>query len=165
MRRRKTPGTRATRPCRRCGPTRARASGRSGERSDVGAGARLRALALAGDRGQALKAFTGFAERLQGDLGGGPDSETRALVDRIRQGRAWHLPETASAPTGPESRRAPLVGRSWELERLVATWATCRAGRSGVAIIEGDGGTGKTRLAEELAGRARLDGAVIAAVP
>src|SRR5207248_2719992 len=90
--------------------------------------------------------------------------ETRALVDRIRQGRAWHLPETASAPTGPESRRAPLVGRSRELERLVATWATCRGGRSGVVIVEGDGGTGKTRLAEELAGRARLDGAVIAAV-
>ena len=134
------------------------------EHSDVAVRARLRALALAGDRGQALKAFTAFAERLQRDLGAEPDSETRALADRIRQGRAWHLPETASAPTGPESRRAPLVGRSWELERLVATWATCRAGRSGVAIIEGDGGTGKTRLAEELAGRARLDGAVIAAV-
>ena len=134
------------------------------EHSDVAVRGRLRALALAGDRGQALKAFTAFAERLQRDLGVEPDSETRALVDRIRQGRAWHLPETASAPTGPESRRAPLVGRGRELERLVATWATCRGGRSGVVIVEGDGGTGKTRLAEELAGRARLDGAVIAAV-
>src|SRR2546430_621516 len=134
------------------------------EHSDVAVRARLRTLALAGDRGQALKAFTAFAERLQRDLGAEPDPETRALADRIRQARAWRLPETASAPTGPESRRAPLVGRTWELERLVATWATCRAGRSGVVIVEGDGGTGKTRLAEELTGRARLDGAVIAAV-
>ena len=130
------------------------------EHSDVAVRARLRAVALAGDRGQALKAFTAFAERLHRDLGAEPDSETRALADRIRQGRAWRLPETAFAQKGPEFRRAPLVGRSRELERLAATWATCRAGRSGVVIVEGDGGTGKTRLAE----RARLDGAVIAAV-
>src|SRR5205823_5594438 len=77
------------------------------EHSDVAVRARLRALALAGDRGQALKAFAAFAERLQRDLGAEPDAETRALADRIRQGRAWRLPETASAPTGPESRRAP----------------------------------------------------------
>jgi len=135
------------------------------EHSDVAVRARMRALALAGDRGQALKVFTAFADRLRRDLSAEPDAETRALADRIRQGRRWRTPETAgAAPTGPESRRAPLVGRHAELERLVATWAACRAGRLGVAIVEGDGGTGKTRLAEELAERARLDGAVIAAV-
>ncbi len=135
------------------------------EHSDVAVRARLRALALAGDRGQALAAFTAFAARLKRDLDAEPDAETRALADRIRQGRAWRLPETVrAAPTGPESRRAPLVGRSGEIERLVATWAACRDGRIGVAIVEGDGGTGKTRLAEEVTGRARLDGAVIAAV-
>src|SRR5437764_1201781 len=135
------------------------------EHSDVAVRTRLRALALTGDRGQALAAFTAFAGRLKRDLGAEPDAETRALADRIRQGRGWRLPETVrAAPTGPESRRAPLVGRSGELERLVTTWAACRDGRIGVAIVEGDGGTGKTRLAEELAARARLDGAVIAAV-
>jgi len=135
------------------------------EHSDVAVRARMRALALAGDRGQALAAFTAFAGRLERDLGTAPDAETRALADRIRRGRAWRLPETVrAAPTGAESRRAPLVGRHAELERLVATWAACRDGRIGVAIVEGDGGTGKTRLAEELAGRARLDGAVVVAV-
>ena len=135
------------------------------EHSDVAVRARLRALALAGDRGQALAAFTAFAARLQRNLGAEPDAETRALADRIRQGRGWRLPAAArAAPTGAESRRSPLVGRNGELGRLLATWAACRAGRLGVAIVEGDGGTGKTRLAEELAGRARLDGAVIAAV-
>src|SRR5213076_1637304 len=135
------------------------------EHSDIAVRARVRALALTGDRGQALAAFTAFAARLKRDLGAEPDAETRALADRIRQGRGWRLPETVrAAPTGPESRRAPLVGRSGELERLVTTWAACRDGRIGVAIVEGDGGTGKTRLSEELAGRARLDGAVTAAV-
>src|SRR5205814_1594876 len=103
--------------------------GTDGTHVRLAAGAVARAVEQPDGRGQALKAFTAFAERLQRDLGAEPDSETRALVDRIRQGRAWHLPETASAPTGPESRRAPLVGRSRELERLVATWATCRGGR------------------------------------
>jgi DNA-binding SARP family transcriptional activator len=135
------------------------------EHSDVAVRARLRALALAGDRGQALAAFTAFATRLQRDLGAEPDADTRALAERIRQGRRWRVPEgVPAAVAGAESRRAPLVGRSGELERLVATWAACRAGRLGVAIVEGDSGTGKTRLAEELAARARLDGAVIAAV-
>ncbi|PYP50432.1 MAG: hypothetical protein DMD45_11115 [Gemmatimonadetes bacterium] len=135
------------------------------EHSDVAVRARMRALALAGDRGQALGVFTAFAARIQRDLGAEPDVETRALADRIRQGRVWRLPETVqAAPPGAESRRAPLVGRQAELERLVTTWAACRAGRFGVAIVEGDGGTGKTRLAEELAGRARLDGAVVVAV-
>ena len=135
------------------------------EHSDVAVRARMRALALAGDRGQALGVFTALAARIQRDLGVEPDVETRALADRIRQGRVWRLPETVqAAPPGAESRRAPLVGRQAELERLVTTWAACRAGRFGVAIVEGDGGTGKTRLAEELAGRARLDGAVVVAV-
>src|SRR5256886_551149 len=83
---------------------------------------------------------------------------------RPTERRPGRFPKTAAATMGPDPRGAALVGRSRELERLVATWATCRAGRSGVVIVEGDGGTGKTRLAEELAGRARLDGAVIAAV-
>src|ERR1051325_7406891 len=63
------------------------------EHSDVAVRARLRALALAGDRGQALAAFTAFATRLQRDLGAEPDADTRALADRIRQGRRWRVPD------------------------------------------------------------------------
>ncbi len=132
--------------------------------SDLALRAWMRAMALDGDGGQALDAYTAFVERLQRDLGAEPDAETKALADRIRHGRRWRLPKSVQAPTSAESRRAPLVGRSAELERLVATWATCSHGRMSVAMIEGDGGTGKTRLAEELVDRARLDGAVIAAV-
>src|SRR6266851_1520438 len=63
------------------------------------------------------------------------------------------------------SRRAPLVGRALELARLTDAWTACRAkGQATVVVIEGDAGAGKTRLAEELAARARLDGAVVAAM-
>ncbi len=135
------------------------------EHADVAVRARMRALELEGNRASALAEFVAFAERLKRDLGAEPDAETRALADRIRRAPAGHLPQPAQPPVpDSESRRAPLVGRSAELDRLVRTWAACREGRLQVAIVEGDGGTGKTRLAEELARRARLDGAVIAAI-
>src|SRR5207237_4668397 len=73
------------------------------EHSDVAVRARMRALALAGDRGQALAAFTAFAGRLERDLGTAPDAETRALADRIRQGRAWRLPEKIGRASCRES--------------------------------------------------------------
>src|SRR6266540_1333075 len=130
--------------------------------SAVAVRALLRALALAGDRGRALATITAFAERLKQN-GETPDAETEALAARIRDDRTLRL----QAPRS-ESRRAPLVGRSAELDRLVGTWDRCRqgagGGRGGVVLIEGHGGTGKSRLADELAGRARLDGAVVTAV-
>jgi DNA-binding SARP family transcriptional activator len=135
------------------------------EHADGALRARMCALELSGDRASALAEFAGFAERVKRDVGTEPDAETQALADRIRRAPGWRPPKAAgAATTGSESRRAPLVGRSDQLQRLVAAWAACQEGHAGVAIVEGDGGTGKTRLAEELAGRAHLDGAVIAAI-
>src|SRR6266851_4728302 len=110
----------------------------------------LRTLALAGDRAGALALFKAFASRLTRDLGAEPDAETRALAERVRLERAWRLPK---------------AGRALELARLTDAWTACRAkGQATVVVIEGDAGAGKTRLAEELAARARLDGAVVAAM-
>ena len=127
----------------------------------------LRTLALAGDRAGALALFKAFASRLKRDLGAEPDAETRALAERVRLERAWRLPKAGrdADARGSASRRAPLVGRALELARLTDAWTACRAkGQATVVVIEGDAGAGKTRLAEELAARARLDGAVVAAV-
>src|SRR6267378_4315371 len=127
----------------------------------------LRTLALAGDRAGALALFKAFASRLKRDLGAEPDAETRALAERVRLEKTWRLPQAVGDADARRSgsRRAPLVGRALELERLTGAWTACRAKRRAtVAVIEGDAGAGKTRLAEELAARARLDGAVVAAV-
>ncbi|HVH09022.1 MAG TPA: AAA family ATPase [Gemmatimonadales bacterium] len=134
------------------------------EHSELALRALMRALELGGNRASALAELAAFTERLKRDVGSEPDAETRALAERIR--RAPRAPsEGVSTPdTGPASRRAPLVGRASELQRLVAAWAAARQGHLGVTVVEGDGGTGKTRLAEELASRARLDGAAIAAI-
>jgi len=126
----------------------------------------MRGLALAGDRAGALALFEEFAARLKKELDAEPDAETLTLAERIRRERTWRLPATlAIGSRGPGSRHAPLVGRGPELERLVDAWTRCRTTpRATIAVVEGDGGTGKTRLAEELTARARLDGAVVTAV-
>src|SRR5712691_5333850 len=139
--------------------------------SDVAVRAAMRCRALGGDRAGALECYETFAARLAGEVDTEPDTDTKALAERVRRERAWRLPVGAGAGAGraageaAESRRAPLVGRARELARLLEAWTACRRDRrAAVAIVEGDAGTGKTRLAEELLGRARLDGAAVAAV-
>jgi hypothetical protein len=60
-------------------------------------------------------------------------------------------PEPAVAPW-------PMVGRDDELAALVERLATARAGRPTYAVLTGEPGIGKSRLAAELARRARVDG-------
>ncbi len=128
----------------------------------------LRTRALSGDRAGALSRYETFKALLVQRVGATPDRETAALADRVRSERAWgfaarteHGEERKSEP----ARRAPLEDRIEALERLLAVWRGCREEqRRSIAIIEGDPGMGKTRLAEELVARARVDGAVIAGV-
>jgi len=129
--------------------------------SEAALRALMRGLTLAGDRSGALKRFEAFAGRLERELGTEPAPETRALAAQVRLERTWRLPKAAAA----EAKRAPLVGRARELGQLVEAWTTCRRDRHpALAVIDGDAGAGKTRLAEELVARARLDGAVVAGV-
>ncbi len=133
--------------------------------SSVAVEAAMRSLAIAGDRAGALSAYGTFAERLSQQVGIEPDEDLQALAGCIRRERAWRLPDVLAEGTlpGAESRRVPLVGREAELEQLLDAWVSCRKdGRAAVAVIEGDPGTGKSRLAEELTARARLDGAAVA---
>ena len=127
--------------------------------SDTAARGLMRSLALGGMRTEALQAYEAFAGRLASALDSKPDRETEALAARVRLARVWRR---APAPAAPEIpwRRAPLVGRSGELARLLRAWKTCRTtGRASVALVLGDAGMGKSRLADELLERARLDGA------
>src|SRR5881396_3525035 len=104
--------------------------------SELAARAAMRALALAGDRAAALRAA---------------DALARALRDAL---------DAAPSPARP---RPPLLGRSAELADVAAAWERAKAGRGQVVLVEGEPGEGKTRVLEELAGRARLDDATVAA--
>lgn len=121
----------------------------------------LRGLALSGERAAALEQFEAFRARLTAQLGMTPDPETQALADRVRRERM--RPEVAAKPrVGAESRRAPLVGREAELDTVLGVATGARVDRrASFALIEGDAGTGRTRIAEEVMARARLDGAAV----
>ena len=85
--------------------------------ADAGVQVVMASMALAGDRAGALAQFDAFAERLSA-LDAQPDGQTLHLAERVRKEREWQQAETAAEKTGAESRRAPLVGRGVELQRL-----------------------------------------------
>jgi DNA-binding SARP family transcriptional activator len=126
----------------------------------------MRGLTLSGDRSGALDTYDAFCTRATKETGGSPDAETRALAERVRHERSVRpAPSTGAAQPEDERLKIPLVGREVELARLVdsATRASAER-RAAVLILEGDNGVGKTRLADELLARLRLDGVVVAAV-
>lgn len=126
----------------------------------------MRSLTLAGDRAGALERYDAFCARLRKETGGSPDAETRSLAERVRHERSIRPALYPGTPEqGDERLKLPLVGREVELARLVDTAAKASLERrAAVLILEGDTGVGKTRLADELLARLRLDGVVVAAV-
>ena len=125
----------------------------------------MRARALAGDRAGALSCYNHFKARLAKEMGTTPGVETETLAERVKRERTPRRAKQKQGDTGEPSPRFPLEGRADELERLLAVWRVCAgARRRSLVVIEGDAGMGKTRLAEELAARARIDGAVVGIV-
>jgi serine/threonine protein kinase/serine phosphatase RsbU (regulator of sigma subunit)/tetratricopeptide (TPR) repeat protein len=55
----------------------------------------------------------------------------------------------------------PLVGRTVELRSLQARWQQAATGRGGVVQVEGEGGSGKSRLVRELTELARFSNAAV----
>ena len=66
------------------------------------------------------------------------------------------LPTALSAPPA-----AGFVGREAELQRLLEAWNAARRGERWTALLAGEPGIGKTRLAVQLAREAHRDGAVV----
>ncbi|MBT0771841.1 diguanylate cyclase [Kineosporia sp. J2-2] len=88
--------------------------------------------------------------------------------DRYQSGRdlAADLRALAGMPRSPGDARsgsaeAPLFGRNAEISILSGRWNEVRNGRSGVALVHGGGGTGKTRLVTELLQRVRESGSTV----
>jgi DNA-binding SARP family transcriptional activator len=113
----------------------------------------MRLLALAGDRAAALQAFRQCAEALQRELGVEPAAATVRLHEQIRS--------VEVAPPQPSAARdevLPLVGRHAEWAKLREAWQRAAAGRLTFALVSGEAGIGKSRLAEELLTGTRRQG-------
>ncbi len=127
--------------------------------SEPAARTAMRALALAGDRAAALRVAEGLARALRDALNAAPSPETARLVERIREARLGRRVLTAPQAARP---RPPLLGRAAELAAVAAAWERAKAGRGQVVLVQGEPGDGKTRVLEELTGRARLEDATVA---
>jgi len=118
----------------------------------------MRALAAAGRRGEALRAFAEFRQRLDDELGGRPGAELVALnAELLRDepaapdARAPHAgrPPVSRLAVGLRAAPNALIGRDADVAALEELMRHAR-----LTTILGPGGLGKTRLAQELAHRA-----------
>jgi DNA-binding SARP family transcriptional activator/tetratricopeptide (TPR) repeat protein len=133
---------------------------------EVGYRTLMRLQANLGDRAGALSTYHHCASVLERELGVVPDRATQELLERLMKPAQAVL--TVAAPKAPASSGRPwaasaqLIGRSRELGLLSESWQTSAAGRSGLVVVRGGAGVGKTRLVTEVADQARAHGAVIA---
>src|SRR5918997_1337112 len=117
---------------------------------------------MAGDRAAALRAYESCREVLDRELGVLPDPQTLALAERVRLAprspRSSQQPRSLS-PASPLDK--PLVGRADEFTQLVELYHTASQGRTQVAVLQGEAGIGKTRLATEFLAWAVAQGAEV----
>jgi len=112
----------------------------------------LRRLALAEDHAGALSLYEQYVQRIKRERSSPLEPETQQLVERIRNGRRWKLPQTV-AP------RVPLFGRDADLSAIMGQWRAVRTSkRLALVVLEAEPGYGKSRLAQEATARVALDG-------
>jgi DNA-binding SARP family transcriptional activator/tetratricopeptide (TPR) repeat protein len=120
----------------------------------------MRLLALAGDRVAALQAYRQCADVLHRELAAEPSAETVRTYERIRSAESGLSARSAvreGIPAAPS-----LVGRKAEWSRLRETWERAVLGHACFALVTGDAGIGKSRLAEELLTWAQRQGVATA---
>lgn len=133
------------------------------QHSESGCDLLLRALALRGERAAALTAWQHYEQSLRSELGVEPDPRLTQLAERVRVTRQAAPHGTLIADEAWLARRTPLVGRAAPLASAAAVWQRCRTEpRSHLLLVHGETGTGRTRMAEEISQRSRLDGAAVA---
>jgi DNA-binding SARP family transcriptional activator len=115
-----------------------------------------------GERAAALSQYRDCVRILHRELGVAPTEETTAAYRAVREG-SEPAPEPPRARARSGARSYPLVGRERPLAALLEAYGA--VGPDGrLAVLDGETGIGKTRLAEELADRVRSSGAVVAEV-
>ena len=134
------------------------------------------ALYRCGRQADALRACRAARDTLIEELGVEPGPELRDLESAMLShderlaapvGERAHPPAamandvTGSVTTPGTWDRPPLVGRVGELDRLRSDLEDAFAGRGRIALLTGEPGIGKTRLAEELGAHATSRGALV----
>ncbi len=130
--------------------------------SDEACRVAVEAQYLAGDHGSALRRYRDFAERIL-PSGMEPSSALNKLKRRVETERGTHAGKQVSDQWLEHGSRLEggLVGREEPWKALLDTWRSVARGRGQVTLIEGEAGTGKTRLAEEFLRWSGAEGATV----
>lgn len=124
----------------------------------------IAALGAAGQRAEALSWFRTVRSRLVEDLGIDPGPALQAAHRQVLtqppsepepDGTGGHSSGTQAVPGDG------LVGRAEELAVLRQMLNSVSAGGTGIIVVEGEPGVGKTRLLEEMAAEAMRRGALV----
>jgi DNA-binding SARP family transcriptional activator len=128
----------------------------------------MSACAAAGEPARALLAYEALRGRLAEELGADPAPQTQDLhlaILRDTDGDRSDRPPARSVhpdrSAQPDRRRLALAGRDAETETLREAWSRAVAGHSGLVMIIGEAGIGKTALAEDLAAETGQGGATV----
>src|SRR4029453_13805858 len=119
---------------------------------DEAAQARLiRLFGRRGAGGLALRQYHQLEVGLRHELGLAPSEETRQLFqETVRQRRA---PAADTRPRMAPPHALPFLGRDDLLGQLLNLSRDAAAGHGAAALLQGEGGIGKTRLLDELVDR------------
>lgn len=107
------------------------------------------------DRSSALRTYHQCMRVLRREMGVEPGSATKELFERILKakpepGVSDERPSGLLNEISPLQRARALIGRTGEWEQLTAAWQAAAELGPRVAIVSGEPGIGKTRLADEL---------------
>lgn len=122
------------------------------------------ALYRCGRQAEALAAYRRARDALIDEVGVEPGPELRRLERQVlEQDPALDppVPLRAPLPAALEPGDRELIGRAAELEWLRAAWGQTGAGSSRWCVLSGPPGSGRTRLAAEVAAEAHAAGAEV----
>jgi DNA-binding SARP family transcriptional activator/predicted ATPase len=109
----------------------------------------IRLHARSQDRSSALRVYHQCMRTLKRELGVTPDKATQDLFAQVLKSKPLDGP-AVEAPSDAAVQPLPLVGRKTEFEQLLECWREATEGETRLALILGEPGIGKSRLAEEL---------------
>lgn len=101
------------------------------------------------DRSSALRVYHQCMRNLQRELGVSPSKEIQAIFMQVLKSEDQQDVPTELPPYAA-TKPLPMVGRKVEWERLLGCWHLVTEGEAHFALIMGEPGIGKTRLAEAL---------------
>src|SRR6266480_7672509 len=117
-----------------------------------------------GNRIAALKTYETYQDVLMTELSARPSRKLVALAEALRNAsppRCAHSGAGRCAPTARPLLNVPFVGRGAEVSRLMTLYEQASSGHPQVALLEGEAGIGKTRLAAAFLDWVKAQGAEV----